>query len=55
MLMCKLYSFIDTEQPLNPLLASFFSKILHTLLRRTSYQVHYLDDHYYLYLRKIRL
>ncbi|XP_011502575.1 PREDICTED: serine/threonine-protein phosphatase 6 regulatory subunit 3 [Ceratosolen solmsi marchali] len=38
MLMSKLYSFIDKEQPLNPLLASFFSKTVHTLLRRTSYQ-----------------
>ncbi|OXU18567.1 hypothetical protein TSAR_013934 [Trichomalopsis sarcophagae] len=38
MLLSKLYSFIDKDQPLNPLLASFFSKTLHALLRRASDQ-----------------
>ncbi|XP_014214498.1 serine/threonine-protein phosphatase 6 regulatory subunit 3 [Copidosoma floridanum] len=37
-LLSKLYSFIDKEEPLNPLLASFFSKTIHSLLRRASDQ-----------------
>ncbi|XP_014227511.1 serine/threonine-protein phosphatase 6 regulatory subunit 3 [Trichogramma pretiosum] len=37
-LLAKLYSFIDREEPLNPLLASFFSKTLHALLRQPSDQ-----------------
>ncbi|XP_074101639.1 phosphatase 6 regulatory subunit 1-like protein fmt isoform X2 [Cotesia typhae] len=38
-LLAKLYSFIDTDEPLNPLLASFFSKIIGVLLIRKSDQV----------------
>lgn len=38
-LLTKLYSFIDTDEELNPLLASFFSKIIGTLLIRRSDQV----------------
>ncbi|XP_058792576.1 serine/threonine-protein phosphatase 6 regulatory subunit 3 [Phymastichus coffea] len=38
MLLSKLYSFIDKKEPLNPLLASFFNKTLHALLRRASDQ-----------------
>ncbi|XP_025163430.1 serine/threonine-protein phosphatase 6 regulatory subunit 3 isoform X3 [Harpegnathos saltator] len=38
-LLAKLYSFIDTDQPLNPLLASFFSKTLGVLVARKSDQV----------------
>lgn len=41
-LLAKLYSFIDTDEPLNPLLASFFSKIIGVLLIRKSDQVIYL-------------
>lgn len=37
--MAKLYSFIDTDQPLNPLLASFFSKTIGVLVARKSDQV----------------
>ncbi|XP_066582078.1 serine/threonine-protein phosphatase 6 regulatory subunit 3 isoform X2 [Prorops nasuta] len=37
-LLAKLYSFIDTDQPLNPLLASFFSKIIGVLVARKSEQ-----------------
>ncbi|XP_025163428.1 serine/threonine-protein phosphatase 6 regulatory subunit 3 isoform X1 [Harpegnathos saltator] len=37
-LLAKLYSFIDTDQPLNPLLASFFSKTLGVLVARKSDQ-----------------
>ncbi|XP_020290990.1 serine/threonine-protein phosphatase 6 regulatory subunit 3 isoform X2 [Pseudomyrmex gracilis] len=33
-LLAKLYSFIDTDQPLNPLLASFFSKTIGVLVAR---------------------
>ncbi|KAG7211282.1 hypothetical protein KM043_010587 [Ampulex compressa] len=34
----KLYSFIDTDEPLNPLLASFFSKTIGVLVARNSDQ-----------------
>ncbi|XP_014486158.1 PREDICTED: serine/threonine-protein phosphatase 6 regulatory subunit 3 isoform X2 [Dinoponera quadriceps] len=37
-LLAKLYSFIDTDEPLNPLLASFFSKTLGVLVARKSDQ-----------------
>lgn len=37
-LLTKLYSFIDTDEELNPLLASFFSKIIGALLIRKSDQ-----------------
>lgn len=42
-LLTKLYSFIDTEPPLNPLLASFFSKTIGVLVARKS------DQHWYSY------
>lgn len=35
----KLYSFLDSDPPLNPLLASFFSQILSALITRKSEQV----------------
>lgn len=38
-LLAKLYSFIDTDQPLNPLLASFFSKTIGVLVARKTDQV----------------
>lgn len=38
-LLAKLYSFIDTDQPLNPLLASFFSKTIGVLVARKVDQV----------------
>jgi hypothetical protein len=38
-LLAKLYSFIDTDQPLNPLLASFFSKTIGVLVARKIDQV----------------
>ncbi|XP_076248326.1 phosphatase 6 regulatory subunit 1-like protein fmt isoform X2 [Calliopsis andreniformis] len=37
-LLAKLYSFIDTDQPLNPLLASFFSKTIGVLVARKADQ-----------------
>ncbi|XP_033328291.2 phosphatase 6 regulatory subunit 1-like protein fmt [Megalopta genalis] len=37
-LLAKLYSFIDTDQPLNPLLASFFSKTIGVLIARKADQ-----------------
>ncbi|XP_076169433.1 phosphatase 6 regulatory subunit 1-like protein fmt isoform X2 [Ptiloglossa arizonensis] len=37
-LLTKLYSFIDTDQPLNPLLASFFSKTIGVLVARKTDQ-----------------
>ncbi|XP_076764338.1 phosphatase 6 regulatory subunit 1-like protein fmt [Xylocopa sonorina] len=37
-LLAKLYSFIDTDQPLNPLLASFFSKTIGVLIGRKTVQ-----------------
>lgn len=38
-LLAKLYSFIDTDQPLNPLLASFFSKTIGVLIGHKTLQV----------------
>ncbi|XP_033210876.1 serine/threonine-protein phosphatase 6 regulatory subunit 3 isoform X2 [Belonocnema kinseyi] len=37
-LLSKLYSFIDTDEPLNPLLASFFSRTIGVLVARVSDQ-----------------
>lgn len=37
-LLAKLYSFIDTDQPLNPLLASFFSKTIGVLIGHKTVQ-----------------
>ncbi|XP_053971363.1 serine/threonine-protein phosphatase 6 regulatory subunit 3 [Hylaeus anthracinus] len=37
-LLAKLYSFIETDQPLNPLLASFFSKTIGVLVTRKTDQ-----------------
>ncbi|XP_024944223.1 serine/threonine-protein phosphatase 6 regulatory subunit 3 isoform X2 [Cephus cinctus] len=37
-LLSKLYAFIDTDEPLNPLLASFFSKTIGVLVARKSDQ-----------------
>lgn len=48
-LLAKLYSFIDTDQPLNPLLASFFSKTIGVLVARKSDQVYIF---FYLYIGK---
>lgn len=38
-LLMKLYSFLQNEPPLNPLLASFFSKVLSILIGRKPEQV----------------
>ena len=41
----KLYSFIDTDQTLNPLLASYFAKIIGCLIKRNSeYILNYVDQ-----------
>lgn len=38
-LLDQLYAFLETETPLNPLLASFFSRIMGVLVSKTSEQV----------------
>lgn len=50
-LLAKLYSFIDTDQPLNPLLASFFSKTLGVLVARKSDQV--IIHKFYFHMRDV--
>lgn len=44
-LLDKIYQFLESEQPLNPLLASFFSKVLALLIaRRGEYMYEYLKN-----------
>lgn len=41
----KLYGFLQNEPPLNPLLASFFSKVLSILIGRKPERVSWLEGH----------
>lgn len=42
-LLGKLYAFLDTDPPLNPLLASYFSKIMGVLIAKKAEQVRTFD------------
>lgn len=48
-LLMKLYSFLQNEPPLNPLLASFFSKVLSILIGRKPEQVGFLFINLFLF------
>lgn len=49
-LLMKLYGFLQNEPPLNPLLASFFSKVLSILIGRKPEQVSLCSGDVYWYL-----